>query len=252
MQLPGFFVGVSAPLLGGALETGINYLTYTSTLQYLASAYVHGAEFQKRGEHSAASSAHPSDGGQVRLYGPAVDRLRAEQDKDAAHQVPPKLMHVGAAAAVAGATLSGFLSPVELVKCRLQVNSEHFRNPVACLRITAREEGARGLMRGFIPTVAREVPGNALYFTVYEVLVCLHRATVAAHLGARGAAAHVASRWRCVRCRRSSAFCCLTRCPLRASTRMQALQQCAMQHSAQWPPQPPASTTLPLRWLRVA
>ena len=49
------------------------------------------------------------------------------------------------------------------------MDARRYRNPVHCLRLSVREEGARGLLRGLGATLAREVPGNALFFTVYEV-----------------------------------------------------------------------------------
>ena len=41
--------------------------------------------------------------------------------------------------------------------------------PLQCLKHLVETEGWRGLARGTTGTLAREVPGNALFFTVYEV-----------------------------------------------------------------------------------
>ena len=38
---------------------------------------------------------------------------------------------------------------------------------------TVQQEGVFGLTRGLGGTIARETPGNALFFTVYEVLISL-------------------------------------------------------------------------------
>ena len=38
-----------------------------------------------------------------------------------------------------------------------------------CLQDLLRTEGMRGLTRGVGGTMARETPGNAIFFTVYEV-----------------------------------------------------------------------------------
>jgi hypothetical protein len=43
-------------------------------------------------------------------------------------------------------------------------------NPLRCLQQLLAQEGPRGLLRGFGATLAREIPGNALFFTVYEGL----------------------------------------------------------------------------------
>lgn len=104
VQVAGFFVGVSAPLVGGALECGVNYLTYTSSLHALAS---HAA--------CASGSTHSEHGSNLRV---------AERTNRAITQTPgdaASLTHIAAAAAVAGVSLSFVLAPVELVKCRLQV-----------------------------------------------------------------------------------------------------------------------------------
>jgi hypothetical protein len=43
-------------------------------------------------------------------------------------------------------------------------------SPIACLQHVVQAEGLWGLSRGFRATLCREVPGNALFFTVYEGL----------------------------------------------------------------------------------
>jgi hypothetical protein len=43
-----------------------------------------------------------------------------------------------------------------------------------CVQHLLRTEGLRGLGRGVCATMARETPGNALFFTVYEVRGCLY------------------------------------------------------------------------------
>lgn len=44
-----------------------------------------------------------------------------------------------------------------------------YAGPTDCLRQLVRAEGLRGVLRGLPGTIAREVPGNAIYFTSYEV-----------------------------------------------------------------------------------
>lgn len=125
MQISGFFVGVSAPLVGGALECGVNYLTYTSSLHALAAhanahanahAHAHGALSSgphRTGHATTAGVAEP----------PTAEPPTAELNNCAAENLcdTAPLAHNAAAAAVAGVALSFILAPVELVKCRLQV-----------------------------------------------------------------------------------------------------------------------------------
>jgi len=88
----------------------------------------------------------------------------------------------------AGVAVSFLTCPTELIKCRLQAQSALVTASVATLGVTGvaasikqngpidvakhvlRCEGARGLFKGLIPTLSRDVPGNAIAFGVYEAL----------------------------------------------------------------------------------
>ncbi|EFJ41041.1 mitochondrial substrate carrier [Volvox carteri f. nagariensis] len=129
----GLFRGLSSPLIGGTAETGINYLAIDSVY----SRVLH--------------SVRPPDGS------------------------PTPLPSVAVAGAVAGVALSVVLGPTELIKCRMQLagsSSRYPGGPLQCLREVVRWEGGvlRGLSRGLGATLAREIPGNALFFTTYEGL----------------------------------------------------------------------------------
>lgn len=80
------------------------------------------------------------------------------------------------AGAGAGFAVSFVLTPVELVKCRMQVQNApnviaQYEGPWDVLTKTWRREGIRGLFRGHASTMLREIPGNFCFFGVYE-LVC--------------------------------------------------------------------------------
>ncbi|KAL8159012.1 hypothetical protein V2J09_000549 [Rumex salicifolius] len=84
----------------------------------------------------------------------------------------------------AGVAVSFLACPTELIKCRLQAQSAHtssgsgsatshavqYRGPKDVGRHVLTEAGVRGLFKGLIPTLAREVPGNAAMFGVYEAV----------------------------------------------------------------------------------
>ncbi|KAK3153367.1 hypothetical protein QOZ80_2BG0171380 [Eleusine coracana subsp. coracana] len=93
------------------------------------------------------------------------------------------------AGAGAGVAVSFLACPIGLIKCRLQAQSVleaaeahagvgptaaatsavKYEGPIDVARHVVRwEGGARGLFRGLVPTLAREVPGNAVMFGVYE------------------------------------------------------------------------------------
>lgn len=79
-----------------------------------------------------------------------------------------------------GVAVSFVLTPVELVKCKLQAQQggdAAFRNggrgfsgPTETIRHVLRTEGVRGMFKGNVATLAREVPGNVAWFGVYELM----------------------------------------------------------------------------------
>eukprot|EP00980_Cylindrotheca_fusiformis_P006914 scaffold1442_cov128-Cylindrotheca_fusiformis.AAC.35 len=98
------------------------------------------------------------------------------------------LFRLALAGAGAGALAPFVNTPVELVKCRLQVqnstgvataaipgasgsSSQRFRlykGPIDVVVQTVKTEGLVGLYRGNVSTLAREVPGNFVWYGVYE------------------------------------------------------------------------------------
>lgn len=92
------------------------------------------------------------------------------------------------AGAGAGTAVSVLATPTELIKCRLQAQGAgaavaeggagaavtaalKYSGPMDVAKQVLRSEGGvRGLFKGMLPTLAREVPGNATMFGVYEAL----------------------------------------------------------------------------------
>ncbi|KAH7514411.1 mitochondrial carnitine/acylcarnitine carrier-like protein [Ziziphus jujuba] len=86
------------------------------------------------------------------------------------------------AGAGAGVAVSVLACPTELIKCRLQAQSAladsgsaavavKYGGPIdVAKKVLKSEGGTRGLFKGLVPTMAREVPGNAAMFGVYEAL----------------------------------------------------------------------------------
>jgi solute carrier family 25 carnitine/acylcarnitine transporter 20/29 len=98
----------------------------------------------------------------------------------------------------AGLAVSFLACPTELIKCRLQAQSAFasaaatssgptgagtatatmaapgpvkYSGPIDVARQVLKSEGGtRGLFKGLVPTLAREVPGNAIMFGVYEII----------------------------------------------------------------------------------
>lgn len=83
--------------------------------------------------------------------------------------------------AAAGVAVSFLACPTELIKCRLQAQSVlagsgsaavaiKYGGPIDVARHVVQSAGVTGLFKGLVPTLAREVPGNAVMFGVYEAI----------------------------------------------------------------------------------
>ncbi|GAB2269415.1 Mitochondrial arginine transporter bac2 [Dionaea muscipula] len=90
---------------------------------------------------------------------------------------PPSYKGVALAGIGTGALQSLLLSPVELIKIRLQLQQKpHFSStggkvgPVNVARNIVRNEGVRGLYRGLAITVLRDAPAHGVYFWTYEYM----------------------------------------------------------------------------------
>lgn len=82
----------------------------------------------------------------------------------------------------AGVAVSFLACPTELIKCRLQAQSAlsgsggagvavMYGGPLDVAKQVLKSEGGmRGLFKGLVPTMAREIPGNAAMFGVYEAV----------------------------------------------------------------------------------
>ncbi|RYQ98440.1 hypothetical protein Ahy_A07g037343 [Arachis hypogaea] len=86
---------------------------------------------------------------------------------------PPSLKAVALGGVGTGALQSILLSPIELVKIRLQVRdtsqlSEAEKGPIKVAKNILKTEGFRGIYRGLSITVLRDAPAHGLYFWTYE------------------------------------------------------------------------------------
>ncbi|KAJ1643948.1 mitochondrial ornithine carrier protein [Coemansia asiatica] len=94
------------------------------------------------------------------------------------------LGHLFLSGGISGAICAFVISPVELVKCKLQVENvrgyghqqtanvvkTRFTGPLSVVTHLLRTEGVAGLYRGIGPTVARETLGVGFWFGAYEVV----------------------------------------------------------------------------------
>jgi solute carrier family 25 carnitine/acylcarnitine transporter 20/29 len=112
----------------------------------------------------------------------AVIKRNVQQQKS---DLLPTLAQVGLIGAGCGVVVGTIVSPVELLRCRLQASTLHpsvaaqpvahkptfFSGPISVVRQTLSASGQRGLFKGLSLTLAREIPANALYFMTYEAIM---------------------------------------------------------------------------------
>ncbi|KAI8328895.1 mitochondrial carrier domain-containing protein [Chlamydoabsidia padenii] len=79
------------------------------------------------------------------------------------------------AGTLSGAMASFVLTPVELIKCKLQVQlgtshhrHQHYSGPLDVIRHTIHQHGIHGFYRGYLATLIRESGGGACWFGFYE------------------------------------------------------------------------------------
>ena len=140
----GLFKGLSAPLVGYSLECGINYASFSQCRQWLE------------------------------RHGPFADSLKARNDDEDCWQTSATTKRsaavvateIAVSGALGGFLLSGVVAPTDLIKCRVQ-DGQYSGPREAISRIYA-SDGVVGFARGLGATMLREIPGNALFFVVYE------------------------------------------------------------------------------------
>jgi solute carrier family 25 carnitine/acylcarnitine transporter 20/29 len=122
-QIRGFFRGLSSPLIGGAAETGVNYLVYSRVLEMFK---------PQQQQQQQQQSLLPAVVQQMRVLEQQQhqqqllqqeDRQNISSNSSSSEQHLPPLKAVPVAGAVAGIALSVILAPTELIKCRMQVRS---------------------------------------------------------------------------------------------------------------------------------
>ncbi|GAA5796784.1 hypothetical protein HPULCUR_002159 [Helicostylum pulchrum] len=136
----GLFKGMSSPIVGAMLENAILFVGYR--------------QIQR----------------QIREYSPPIQTPTTILDAEG--QVPLTLNQLVLAGAIAGSIVSFILTPVELIKCKLQVQhinkTTSFKGPLDLIQHTYRTQGMSAFYRGFLPTFIRETGASAFWFGAYE------------------------------------------------------------------------------------
>jgi solute carrier family 25 carnitine/acylcarnitine transporter 20/29 len=100
-------------------------------------------------------------------------------DSSASANDPPSYKGVALGGVGTGAIQSIILSPVELIKIRLQLQNRNHANlqeaaspkgPLNVAKSILKTEGLKGMYRGFVITVLRDAPAYGVYFWTYEYM----------------------------------------------------------------------------------
>ncbi|XP_078407043.1 solute carrier family 25 member 48-like isoform X2 [Cetorhinus maximus] len=196
--IAGWIGGAASVIVGHPLDTVKTRLQaghgYKNTVQCVLTIFKneHVAGFFKGLSFPLASVAVYNSVA-LGVYGNAQRYICQYRHGDNGHQ-SPALSDVAAASAVVGLVTVGIGAPVDLVKIRLQMQTQSvrpaklnlvgasaihslalndqplYRGPVHCISRILRNEGIVGLYRGVGAMYLRDVPGYCLYFVPYMLL----------------------------------------------------------------------------------
>ncbi|KAG2204534.1 hypothetical protein INT47_012593 [Mucor saturninus] len=144
--MKGFFTGMSSPLVGSMVENAALFVGYRQVQRIIR-------------ENSTSSQ--------------ELERQKGIPEDQLPPLSIPQLVLAGGAS---GAIASIVLTPVELIKCKLQVQlgsqtvtqGVKFNGPFHVMRHVFQSHGLTGFYRGFVATLLREAGGGAFWFGTYE------------------------------------------------------------------------------------
>jgi mitochondrial ornithine carrier protein len=147
--LKSLYRGISAPLFGAAVETSSLFFSYRIAQDILVANL------------------------------PSTRALETQSGSDAKAKLPFSALLVAGAAS--GAFTSFLLTPIELIKCKMQVplSPSHLTSihgyatskppgPLQLMRLVFRSQGLLGFWHGQLGTLIRETGGSASWFGSYE------------------------------------------------------------------------------------
>lgn len=164
---------------GGAAAAGTPFAALESPLQCLRSTVAkEGVRGLYRGCITPCMGAAVEDSISFSVYHAVVRALGPRRGPGGPPARPEDLplAKVFLAGSCGGMSTSFLVTPLELIKCRLQVDrvetgkraGARYKGPLDCLLQSVRAEGPRVLYRGHSATFAREAVGTGSWFTTYE------------------------------------------------------------------------------------
>ena len=161
----GLFKGLSAPLVGYSLECGINYAAFSQCRQWLErhGPFADHADARGFAIQSVGSDAALGNDREDATEAPTTTTTTTREKKKPAFA---RAAEIAVSGALGGFLLSGVVSPTDLIKCRVQ--DGQYSGPREAILHIYKTDGLKGFARGLNATMLREIPGNALFFVVYE------------------------------------------------------------------------------------
>uniref|UniRef100_A0A3B5LK56 Solute carrier family 25 member 47 n=1 Tax=Xiphophorus couchianus TaxID=32473 RepID=A0A3B5LK56_9TELE len=115
------------------------------------------------------------------VFGTYRNCLQCMKQARGADWSPNTKLEIFLAGMVGGVAQISVMSPGDIVKVRLQCQTESareganklrpkYRGPVHCLLSIVKEEGLKGLYRGALPLMLRDAPSYATYFLTYATV----------------------------------------------------------------------------------
>lgn len=122
-----------------------------------------------KGVWGAASGAGIAIGAYFAFYSTAHNLLTRHTDLS-----PSSVAFVAAGSAAFGSSVI----KVPIAVCIRNVQAGNYRNALEAAQTILRDHGAKGLYRGWVPSVVEDMPDMAFKFAVYETLRSVHRGFV--------------------------------------------------------------------------
>ncbi|KAG5504156.1 hypothetical protein JIQ42_05988 [Leishmania sp. Namibia] len=164
-----FYRGLSVPLAAQGAEAAVVFSVYNVSLRHFLSKQQLRGQEQERRELSG-----PSDDGRPRARRHQHHHSSSEQSQQQPRAPVWSSPAHWKASACAGLAVSLILTPVEMLKCNMQVESarppwmRHHTTVRGLARHLVATHGVSGLYTGVTGTVTRAVLGNMAYFVSYE------------------------------------------------------------------------------------
>ncbi|KAK6739726.1 hypothetical protein RB195_008305 [Necator americanus] len=83
---------------------------------------------------------------------------------------PPDWTAAMVAGATARATAATIVSPLEMIRTKMQSEQMNYRDIGKALRVTVANHGISGFYLGWVPTLLRDIPFSAIYWAMYQYL----------------------------------------------------------------------------------